>query len=60
VLRADLALARRYEALKEDLAHRYPDDRDAYTDGKTTFVAEALGGSSGRSYARPGYPMPQR
>ena len=28
--------------LKQDLAARYPHDRDAYTDGKTEFVAEVL------------------
>jgi len=37
-LRADPALRHRYEALKEDLALRYADDRDAYTDGKSTFI----------------------
>jgi len=41
-LRADPALVRRYELLKEDLAARFPNDRDAYTGGKTEFVANAL------------------
>ena len=43
LLRADLGLVRRYEMLKEDLAARFPDDREAYTEGKTEFVANALG-----------------
>jgi len=43
LLRADTALARRYQGLKEDLAARFPSDRDAYTEGKTEFVAKALG-----------------
>lgn len=37
-LRADLGLRHRYEALKEDLALRHADDRDAYTDGKSKFI----------------------
>ncbi len=32
--------ARRYEALKRALAARFPDDREAYTDAKTAFMAE--------------------
>jgi GrpB-like predicted nucleotidyltransferase (UPF0157 family) len=32
--------ARRYEALKYDLAARFPGDRDGYTDAKTEFVEE--------------------
>ena len=43
LLRANPAIAREYESLKEDLARRYPADRDAYTSGKTAFVAKALG-----------------
>jgi len=43
LLRADPQLVRRYELLKEDLAARFPDDREAYTEGKTEFVASALG-----------------
>ena len=42
LLRTDLVLARKYEQLKESLARRYPGDRDAYTDGKTAFIAHAL------------------
>jgi len=30
--------ARRYEAVKRDLASRFPDDREAYTDGKSEYV----------------------
>jgi len=43
LLRADPALVRRYELLKQELAARFPNDRDAYTEGKTEFVANALG-----------------
>jgi GrpB-like predicted nucleotidyltransferase (UPF0157 family) len=42
LLRGDAALAREYEQLKESLARRYPTDRDAYTDGKSAFIAHAL------------------
>jgi GrpB-like predicted nucleotidyltransferase (UPF0157 family) len=42
-LRSDARLARRYEQLKEELARRHPNDRDAYTEGKAGFVAEVLG-----------------
>jgi GrpB-like predicted nucleotidyltransferase (UPF0157 family)/uncharacterized protein YhfF len=42
LLRADPGLVRRYELLKEDLAARFPDDRDAYTEGKSEFVEGAL------------------
>jgi GrpB-like predicted nucleotidyltransferase (UPF0157 family) len=44
-LRSDDTLARRYERLKEELAARHPTDREAYTGGKTAFVAAALGSS---------------
>ena len=39
----DRVLAREYERLKEQLAERYPTDRNAYTHGKTEFVSNALG-----------------
>jgi GrpB-like predicted nucleotidyltransferase (UPF0157 family) len=39
-LRSDPEAAARYVALKRDLAARYRDDREAYTDGKAEFVAE--------------------
>lgn len=42
-LRSDPALANRYLALKRELAKAHPDDRDAYTEGKARFIAEALG-----------------
>lgn len=42
-LRADPAKARAYEALKLELAATYPEDRAAYTAGKSAFVAEVLG-----------------
>lgn len=34
--------AKEYEALKEDLAARFADDRAAYTEGKTAFVERML------------------
>ncbi len=42
LLSADTELARKYALLKQSLAERYPADREAYTDGKTAFVTEAL------------------
>ena len=39
-LRANPEEARRYEALKRDLAARYPTDRERYTDAKTAYVEE--------------------
>jgi GrpB-like predicted nucleotidyltransferase (UPF0157 family) len=41
-LRADESLRDRYAALKHDLAVRHRDDRNAYTDAKSAFVAAAL------------------
>ena len=41
-LRVDPDLARDYVALKRDLAARFPDDREAYTDGKVAFIQGAL------------------
>jgi GrpB-like predicted nucleotidyltransferase (UPF0157 family) len=41
-LRADGALADSYASLKRDLAARFPDDREAYTDAKAEFVRRAL------------------
>ena len=40
-LRADPALATEYEALKRELARRFRDDRESYTDAKTAFVTAA-------------------
>lgn len=42
LLRSDAALAARYAALKKELAAKYAQDRDAYTEAKTLFVNEAL------------------
>ena len=42
LLRADSDVARRYEALKDELAARYPLDREAYTEAKTGFIEAAL------------------
>lgn len=42
-LRAHPDAAARYAALKRELATRYRDDRDAYTEGKADFVAEVTG-----------------
>jgi GrpB-like predicted nucleotidyltransferase (UPF0157 family) len=41
-----------YAKLKRDLAARYPDDRDAYTEGKSSFVAAVLRKAS-RGSGRP-------
>lgn len=41
-LRADAAVAARYEDLKRDLAERHRRDREAYTDAKTAFINEVL------------------
>jgi GrpB-like predicted nucleotidyltransferase (UPF0157 family) len=41
-LRAHPEDAQSYAKLKRDLAARYPDDRDAYTEGKSPFVAAVL------------------
>lgn len=42
-LRADPALAAEYAALKRDLAARLPENRAAYTDGKSALVQRVLG-----------------
>jgi len=42
VLRADAALAARYEYLKQELAERYRHDRESYTHAKTAFINEVL------------------
>jgi GrpB-like predicted nucleotidyltransferase (UPF0157 family) len=41
-LRAHPEDVQSYAKLKRDLAARYPDDRDAYTEGKSPFVAAVL------------------
>lgn len=43
-LRADVALRDAYGALKQELARRFPHDREAYIDGKTEFVTRVVGG----------------
>jgi GrpB-like predicted nucleotidyltransferase (UPF0157 family) len=46
-LRADLALAREYAALKRELAARFADDREGYTEAKRRFIRANSGvGSS--------------
>jgi GrpB-like predicted nucleotidyltransferase (UPF0157 family) len=39
--------AREYEALKEELARRFPNDREAYTERKTEFVRRVTGEARG-------------
>jgi len=46
LLRADPKVAGAYAALKRELAQRFRDDREAYTDAKTGFIREALAGPS--------------
>jgi GrpB-like predicted nucleotidyltransferase (UPF0157 family) len=41
-LRADPELAASYAALKRELAERFRDDRDSYTEGKTAFITSVL------------------
>lgn len=41
-MRASPKLRRAYEALKRDLAARFPNDREAYTAGKHAFIMEVL------------------
>jgi GrpB-like predicted nucleotidyltransferase (UPF0157 family) len=41
-LRRSPELAAQYFQLKADLARRHPNDREAYTEGKSKFVAAAL------------------
>jgi GrpB-like predicted nucleotidyltransferase (UPF0157 family) len=41
-LRADPGLAADYAALKQALAERFGDDRDAYTEAKSDFISRAL------------------
>ena len=42
LLREDPDLAQRYAALKRKLAKAHPIDREAYTDGKSDFIAAVL------------------
>jgi GrpB-like predicted nucleotidyltransferase (UPF0157 family) len=41
-LRGDAQVAGRYASLKRQLAERYPDDREAYTEAKSAFVLSIL------------------
>lgn len=42
LLRADPVTAREYGALKRDLAQRFTDDREAYTDAKSDFIRRVV------------------
>ena len=44
LLRAEPEVAGAYAALKRELAQRFRDDREAYTDAKADFIREALAG----------------
>ena len=44
-LRRSSELAAAYESLKIELAARFPDDRDRYTDGKASFIESVIGDS---------------
>jgi GrpB-like predicted nucleotidyltransferase (UPF0157 family) len=48
-LRVHPEVARRYGALKKSLAERYPEDIDAYTEGKTEVILEILSQAGLRS-----------
>ena len=41
--------AAEYEALKRDLAHRYPNDIDSYVSGKSAFVEAILAVDGGEA-----------
>jgi GrpB-like predicted nucleotidyltransferase (UPF0157 family) len=41
-LRADARLRDAYASVKHELAAKYPNDREAYIEGKTTFVERVL------------------
>jgi GrpB-like predicted nucleotidyltransferase (UPF0157 family) len=43
-----------YVALKEDLAMRYRDDREAYTEGKAVFIDEIVSRAGGPARGNPG------
>ena len=47
-LRSDSKLAEQYAELKHHLEKRYREDREAYTEGKTDFVAAVLAGAGGK------------
>lgn len=43
-LNQDESLRKEYQRLKVDLAHRFPDDRTSYTQGKNDFIRQVLEG----------------
>ncbi|MCB0789559.1 MAG: GrpB family protein, partial [Flavobacteriales bacterium] len=45
--RADPGLVAGYEALKRELSEAHPNDRAAYTKGKTRFVTEVVANARG-------------
>ena len=45
-LNADEAAAQRYADLKRESAQKYPDDRNAYTDSKSSLIAALLAQAS--------------
>lgn len=54
-LRRDVEEARRYEALKRELAERFRADREAYTASKTAFVTGAPASRGARLLVRDGW-----
>lgn len=42
LLRSDPSTRSRYQVLKSQLAERHPTEREAYTEGKSAFIAEVL------------------
>lgn len=44
-LRADPMFRHQYAAIKQELARRYPKDREAYTEGKSAFIEDVLRGA---------------
>jgi GrpB-like predicted nucleotidyltransferase (UPF0157 family) len=53
-LRADRLLAEEYATLKRDLAQRYRNDREAYTDAKTPFIKKVVQGAAQQPHAASG------
>lgn len=52
LLRDDPELRKRYEILKRALAETHAGDREAYTEGKSTFIRAAIGRSDRRTKPR--------
>lgn len=42
LLRSDPSIRSRYQSLKSELAEHHPTEREAYTEGKSAFIAEVL------------------